>query len=203
MAHLVDSPRPCRRVQEVSRLCGSGKPRVARGPHRLPRGCSPASSPSPTSGRGDGGEVARRRGAGAAGGAGRVLVLLDAHQGLARRRSRAHACRAASAPKRSSRPSRLGSTKRVAAGAASLAARPRGGAPPSAQRSCIVAPIAAGAPLLGLVYADIDGRFGRLGEDDRDALALLARHAACVLERLGGGAAERRSSRPCAAKSGS
>jgi GAF domain-containing protein/CheY-like chemotaxis protein len=49
------------------------------------------------------------------------------------------------------------------------------------QRSCLVAPLVAGNSLLGLLYADIEGLFGRFGEADRDLLTLLVAQAAQAL----------------------
>ena len=51
------------------------------------------------------------------------------------------------------------------------------------QRSCIVAPLVAGAEVLGFAYADIEGS-GRFAVADRDALALLAERAAAAIGRL-------------------
>ena len=39
-----------------------------------------------------------------------------------------------------------------------------------AQRSCLVAPAVAQERLLGFVYADIEGEFGRFTDADRDLL---------------------------------
>ena len=50
------------------------------------------------------------------------------------------------------------------------------------QRSCMIVPLLAEKLLLGYLYADIDGAFGRFGDDDRDLLALLAAHSAVALE---------------------
>ena len=58
------------------------------------------------------------------------------------------------------------------------------GAADEAQRSCLVAPLVAQGELLGHVYADIDGAFGRFGESDRDLLAMLAGQAAVALANL-------------------
>ena len=55
------------------------------------------------------------------------------------------------------------------------------GAEPIDQRSCLVAPLAMGGGLLGTLYADIEGPFGRFGESDRDLLAMLARQGAVAL----------------------
>ncbi len=59
------------------------------------------------------------------------------------------------------------------------------GAPEAAQRSCLVVPLTAGRELLGLLYADIDGRFGRFDDGDRDRLALFAAHGALALVNAG------------------
>src|SRR6185436_4079559 len=49
------------------------------------------------------------------------------------------------------------------------------------QRSCVIAPLVAQNDVLGFLYADIDGAFGRFHEDDRDLLAMLASQAATAL----------------------
>ncbi|HEY5307020.1 MAG TPA: GAF domain-containing protein, partial [Casimicrobiaceae bacterium] len=50
------------------------------------------------------------------------------------------------------------------------------------QRSRIVAPLIAQNALLGFLYADLDGAFGRLHDADRDLLAMLASQAAVALD---------------------
>jgi len=57
-----------------------------------------------------------------------------------------------------------------------------GGASELDQRSRIIAPLVAQRRLLGYLYADIDGAFGRLRESDRDLLAMLASQAAVALD---------------------
>src|SRR3954468_9146682 len=57
-------------------------------------------------------------------------------------------------------------------------------AAPREQRSCLVAPLFGGKDLLGVVYADTDGRIGRFGDNERDALAVLASQAAAALAHL-------------------
>jgi GAF domain-containing protein/CheY-like chemotaxis protein len=52
------------------------------------------------------------------------------------------------------------------------------------QRSCLVAPLLAQRQLLGYLYADLDGLFGRLHDGDRDLLATLAAQAAVALANL-------------------
>ncbi len=49
------------------------------------------------------------------------------------------------------------------------------------QRSCLLAPLVAGRDLLGHLYADLEGLFGRFGERDRDLLVMLAAQAAQAL----------------------
>ena len=49
------------------------------------------------------------------------------------------------------------------------------------QRSRVIAPLIAQRELLGYLYADLDGAFGRLRESDRDLLGLLASQAAVAL----------------------
>ena len=58
------------------------------------------------------------------------------------------------------------------------------GAASVAQRSCLVAPLVAQDRLLGFVYADIEGAFGRFNDADRDLLAMLASQAAVALDNL-------------------
>jgi CheY-like chemotaxis protein/GAF domain-containing protein len=52
------------------------------------------------------------------------------------------------------------------------------------QRGCLVAPLVAQQQLLGFVYADLEGLFGRFDEGDRDLLATLASQAAVALANL-------------------
>jgi signal transduction histidine kinase/CheY-like chemotaxis protein/putative methionine-R-sulfoxide reductase with GAF domain len=52
------------------------------------------------------------------------------------------------------------------------------------QRGCLVAPLVAQQHLLGFVYADLEGLFGRLHNGDRDLLATLASQAALALANL-------------------
>ncbi len=69
--------------------------------------------------------------------------------------------------------------------AATLGVRLRHGPQAAAsvdQRSCLIAPLVAQDRLLGFVYADIDGAFGRLKDADRDLLAMLASQAAVALD---------------------
>jgi GAF domain-containing protein/CheY-like chemotaxis protein len=56
-----------------------------------------------------------------------------------------------------------------------------GAEPALAQRSRIVAPLIAQRDLIGYLYADIDGAFGRFHKADRDLLAMLASQAAVAL----------------------
>ncbi|MGA8031425.1 MAG: GAF domain-containing protein, partial [Casimicrobiaceae bacterium] len=56
------------------------------------------------------------------------------------------------------------------------------GAEELAQRSRIVAPLIAQRELLGYLYVDIDGPFGRFREADRDLLGMLAAQAAVALD---------------------
>ena len=64
---------------------------------------------------------------------------------------------------------------------ATLAHTPEG-ADALAQRSRIVAPLVARNELLGVLYADLDGAFGRFHDADRDLLAMLASQAAVALD---------------------
>jgi len=50
------------------------------------------------------------------------------------------------------------------------------------QRSRIIAPLIAQRQLLGYLYVDIDGAFGRLRETDRDLMGMLASQAAVALD---------------------
>ena len=58
------------------------------------------------------------------------------------------------------------------------------GADATAQRSCIVAPLLSQNQLLGYLYADLDGPFGRFADADRDLLAMLAAQAAVALANI-------------------
>jgi GAF domain-containing protein/CheY-like chemotaxis protein len=58
------------------------------------------------------------------------------------------------------------------------------GAEPVDQRSCLVAPLVAQRKLLGYLYADIEGAFGRFHDADRDLLAMLAAQAAVALANI-------------------
>ncbi len=50
------------------------------------------------------------------------------------------------------------------------------------QRSRVIAPLIAQRQLLGYLYADLDGAFGRFRESDRDLLGMLASQAAVALD---------------------
>ena len=63
----------------------------------------------------------------------------------------------------------------------SLAFSPGKGDEPK-QRSHIIAPLIAQKELLGYLYADIDGAFGRFHDADRDLLGMLASQAAVALD---------------------
>jgi len=52
------------------------------------------------------------------------------------------------------------------------------------QRSCLVAPLVVQQELLGTLYCDLEGAFGRLHDTDRDLLAMLASQAAVALANL-------------------
>ncbi|MGJ7509681.1 GAF domain-containing protein [Variovorax sp. GT1P44] len=58
------------------------------------------------------------------------------------------------------------------------------GARPTAQRSCLIAPLMAQDALLGFLYADVEGAVGRFRDADRDLLSALARQAAGALFNL-------------------
>ncbi len=57
-------------------------------------------------------------------------------------------------------------------------------APRLAQRSSLVVPLIVQRELLGYIYADIDGAFGRFHDGDRDLLAMLASQAAVALANV-------------------
>ncbi len=67
--------------------------------------------------------------------------------------------------------------------AVSLRHGPEGAAPVD-QRSCLIAPLIAQRELLGFLYADIEGLFGRFNDSDRDMLAMLASQAAAALANI-------------------
>ncbi|MGH8714227.1 MAG: GAF domain-containing protein [Casimicrobiaceae bacterium] len=67
-------------------------------------------------------------------------------------------------------------------GIASLVHTPEN-APLLQQRSRIVAPLIAQSKLLGYLYIDIDGRYGRFDDTDRDMMGLLANQAAVALDK--------------------
>ena len=73
--------------------------------------------------------------------------------------------------------------KRAAPRSAALRHGP-GDAEPIDQRSCLVAPLLAQRELLGFVYADIEGAFGRFHDGDTQLLAMLAAQAALTLANL-------------------
>src|SRR5207344_2428201 len=58
------------------------------------------------------------------------------------------------------------------------------GAEKIAQRSQLIAPLIVQRELLGYVYCDIDGAFGRFHDGDRDLLAMLASQAAVALANV-------------------
>ena len=52
------------------------------------------------------------------------------------------------------------------------------------QRSCLLAPLLAQRELIGFIYADIEGLYGRFHQGDHDLLAMLATQAAMALANL-------------------
>jgi len=52
------------------------------------------------------------------------------------------------------------------------------------QRSCLLAPLLAQRELIGFIYADIEGLYGRFHQGDHDLLAMLATQAAMALVNL-------------------
>jgi GAF domain-containing protein/CheY-like chemotaxis protein len=113
-------------------------------------------------------------------GARRVLVVLEASPRMQPVASRLPRGEGADALLRAITPW-LEAARR--AGAASLRHGPEGAAPVE-QRSCLVAPLLAGHELLGFLYADLEGAYGRFGDADRELLALLASQAAAALANL-------------------
>jgi signal transduction histidine kinase/DNA-binding response OmpR family regulator/PAS domain-containing protein len=59
------------------------------------------------------------------------------------------------------------------------------GAPPSEQRSCLVVPLVARRRTMGVLYADVEGRYARLGNADCMRLRHLAEQAAVAWENAG------------------
>ena len=111
-------------------------------------------------------------------GAERVLLLLEADDGarvagswLPRDENPGDVLEAIAPWLEAARRSRVVALHRGPAGAAEVD-----------QRSCLVAPLVAQDRLLGFVYADIDGAFGRFGDADADLLAMLAAQAAVALD---------------------
>ena len=113
-------------------------------------------------------------------GAERVLLVLDAPTGLA--------IAGSLLPAGEEAPTLLGAvTPWLAEARDARTARLRHGPEAAAaadQRSCIVAPLLAQQEVLGFLYADIEGAFGRFGDTDRDLLALLASQAGVALANL-------------------
>ncbi len=110
----------------------------------------------------------------------RVLLVLDSQAGAQVAASRL--------PRGESAPSLLAAVlpwlnDARAQGAAALHIGPPGAAP-TEQRCCIVAPLCGAQTVLGHLYCDVDGRFGRWGDAQRDAAALLAGQAAAALDKL-------------------
>ena len=112
------------------------------------------------------------------GGAGRVLLVLDAPEGL-------HLA-GALLPKGEWAPALLKAvTPWLEASRLDRAVHLRHGPDGAAevdQRSCLVAPLVAQNKLLGFLYADIEGAFGRFDDADRDLLGMLAAQAAVALD---------------------
>ncbi|HEX9277533.1 MAG TPA: GAF domain-containing protein [Casimicrobiaceae bacterium] len=111
-------------------------------------------------------------------GAERVLLVLEAPQGLQLAGSLVPRGEDADALLRDITPS-LMDVRRMRA--VSLTYSPEG-ASELDQRSHIIAPLIAQRELLGYLYVDIDGAFGRLRDSDRDLLGMLASQAAVALD---------------------
>ncbi len=111
-------------------------------------------------------------------GAERVLLVLESPQGMHLAGSLVPPGEDAEALLREIVPS-LVEVRRTRA--ASIAHSPAG-ASELDQRSSVIAPLIAQRQLLGYLYVDIDGMFGRLRESDRDLLGMLASQAAVALD---------------------
>jgi GAF domain-containing protein/CheY-like chemotaxis protein len=111
-------------------------------------------------------------------GAERVLLVLDSGQGLRLAGSLMPRGEDAQALLRDIDPS-LAEVRRTRA--LMLTYVPEG-ASELDQRSRIIAPLIAQRQLLGYLYVDIDGAFGRFRESDRDLLGMLASQAAVALD---------------------
>ncbi len=111
-------------------------------------------------------------------GAERVLFVLETPEGLRLAGSLVPRGENASELLRHSTPA-LTDVRRTRA--VSLAHVPDG-ASELEQRSRVIAPLIAQRQLLGYLYADLDGAFGRFRESDRDLLGMLASQAAVALD---------------------
>jgi GAF domain-containing protein/CheY-like chemotaxis protein/tetratricopeptide (TPR) repeat protein len=111
-------------------------------------------------------------------GAERVLLVLESPQGMHLAGSLVPRGEDADALLREITPSLLEVRR---SRTASLAYSPAG-ASELDQRSSIIAPLVAQRQILGYLYVDIDGAFGRLRESDRDLLGMLASQAAVALD---------------------
>ena len=111
-------------------------------------------------------------------GAERVLLVLEAPAGFDLAGSLAPRGEDAAGLLREITPSLI-QTRRTRA--VSLTYSPEG-ADELDQRSRIIAPLIAQRQILGYLYADIDGVFGRFHESDRDLLGMLASQAAVALD---------------------
>jgi GAF domain-containing protein/CheY-like chemotaxis protein len=111
-------------------------------------------------------------------GAERVLLVLESPQGLQLAGSLVPRGEDAQALLRAISPA-LMEVRRTRA--VSLAYDP-GSADELDQRSRVIAPLIAQRDLLGYLYADLNGAFGRLREADRDLLGMLASQAAVALD---------------------
>src|SRR5438132_1246367 len=111
-------------------------------------------------------------------GAERVLLVLETPQGLQLAGSLVPRGENAQALLREVTPA-LMDVRRTRA--VTLAYGPEG-ASELEQRSRVIAPLIAQRQLLGYLYADLDGAFGRLRESDRDLLGMLASQAAVALD---------------------
>ncbi len=111
-------------------------------------------------------------------GAERVLLVLETPDGLELAGSLVPRGEDARALKRDIKPA-LTEVRRTRT--VSLTHSPEG-ADELEQRSRIIAPLIAQRQILGYLYADLDGAFGRFRESDRDLLGMLASQAAVALD---------------------
>ena len=116
-------------------------------------------------------------------GAQRVLLVIEPHRGLAQRQLAASLLPRAESGEELLRAVTPWLDEAASTRALRLRHGPEGAAAID-QRSCLVAPLIAQRQVLGLLYADLEGLFGRFHDADRDLLATLAAQAAVALANL-------------------